>query len=628
MSSSSMPVPSTPAGPRAPYRGIEEFRYVDAPIFFGRDFEAHRMLRLITIYRGVLLYGDSGVGKSSLVNAKVLPLAVEDGYAPERIRVQPMPGAEFIVERISPSDEENAGYLPSVFADANDSRRVSVSAADFTARLAEACNGSGETAPYPLLVFDQFEELVTLTEEVSRRGRSAANDAERAYKAIVETLVHLLRDDVLRVKLLFVFREDYYAKLTRFFAEFPTLVDNYLRVEPLHADQLDTIIRGPCEKIAFDHALPEEVVVQLEREFRERSDSDLLNLSEVQIACLRLWNDPDPAALFEKLHVHGLLESYFFEAISRLPNQLRPAADALLDNLVTASGTRNVASTDTLLEALAGEAKIDRETGHEALRALAETAKVIRRERRNDVTVYEIVSEFLVPWIMRQKADSRAKREYEQRTARLVRRGRIVGVTLLAVIGLLALSSLAFWQKSSKEKLAIENATLYRRLATGESTELELRDRNERLASELTETRTALTRIERERGQLAVQNLNAAAEIKRLSGLAASVQQSLESERRKLAEAAAHMQDAEVAFGEALTEINDLNEDLAEQRTKVTELTQQLKSVSTERDFANARYTDVLRTNRNLVDEQKKAKRELDQLRAENTRLASQPDDD
>ncbi len=41
------------------------------------------------MYRGVLLYGDSGSGKSSLVNAGLIPEAIRLGFEPERLRVQP-----------------------------------------------------------------------------------------------------------------------------------------------------------------------------------------------------------------------------------------------------------------------------------------------------------------------------------------------------------------------------------------------------------------------------------------------------------------------------------------------------------------------------------------------------------
>jgi hypothetical protein len=93
------------AVPASPYRGIQAFRYADRAIFFGREEETRTLARLIVVYRGVFLYGDSGDGKSSLVNAGLLPEAQRLGFAPVRVRVQPRPGEELVVERIPTSDD-------------------------------------------------------------------------------------------------------------------------------------------------------------------------------------------------------------------------------------------------------------------------------------------------------------------------------------------------------------------------------------------------------------------------------------------------------------------------------------------------------------------------------------------
>ena len=55
--------------PDRPYPGIEPFSYAERGVFFAREGEARKLNRLIVLYRGVLLYSDSGTGKSSLVNA-------------------------------------------------------------------------------------------------------------------------------------------------------------------------------------------------------------------------------------------------------------------------------------------------------------------------------------------------------------------------------------------------------------------------------------------------------------------------------------------------------------------------------------------------------------------------------
>ena len=101
--------------PREPYRGIEQFRFIDRPIFFERRDETRRLIRLVSIYRGTLLYGESGTGKSSVINAGFIPAMLEEGFLPERLRVQPLPGGELVVERIALTDEGTAPFSAFAF---------------------------------------------------------------------------------------------------------------------------------------------------------------------------------------------------------------------------------------------------------------------------------------------------------------------------------------------------------------------------------------------------------------------------------------------------------------------------------------------------------------------------------
>jgi hypothetical protein len=272
---------SVTALPQLPYRGIQPFRYVDAPIFFAREEETRHLLQLVSVYRGVMLYGDSGVGKSSLINAGLLPAAVRLGFQPERIRVQPRADEEIVVERI-PVGDEGGPYLPSSFGD--ESSPVHVLLCDeFAERVREMA-----TSSRPLLVFDQFEELVTLFEETGE---------EHSQHRIANMLGTLLREE-LPVKLLFVFREDYLARVKPLLAAAPELIDQALRLRPPAAETLPTIIRGPFERHAghFKGELGSDVAERLRVALADRFGSGDVSLSEVQTVCLRLWRSDEPDA--------------------------------------------------------------------------------------------------------------------------------------------------------------------------------------------------------------------------------------------------------------------------------------------------------------------------------------------
>ncbi|HVR95995.1 MAG TPA: hypothetical protein VMW27_05235 [Thermoanaerobaculia bacterium] len=458
--------------PERPYRGIDSFRLVDHSIFCARQQEVQKLFRAIVIYRGVLLYGASGVGKSSLVNAGLLPELLAEGFSPERIRVQPRRHQEVIVERIPRTADGRPPYLPSLFADGEDGEsRVVLSAEELSARLRKIEGGSR-----PLLIFDQFEEFVTQFEEapqaVNRQEAAAAQDA------LLGALTELLRDHSFPVKLLFSFREDYLARLNKLFAVYPSLTDQYLRLVPPDKSALPEIIRGPFRNESlrqhFGKALPEEVAEELAHEIDAHRQGGPVNLSEVEIASLRLWESPDPAALLKNRHVQGLLEDYLADSLQSLAS-LRDPAIALLSRMVTKRGTRNVISEEDLLNQVRDEEKIPEAVLRQALSKLDKETGLVRRERRNDVYVYEIVSEFLVPWIRVQK---------QKRSDRREMRRWLVRVAAATVLTLLALGGALVWRNSENVVLQAAQEETRKALneAAGSSAEAQReRDRAEQL---------------------------------------------------------------------------------------------------------------------------------------------------
>src|SRR5215472_18962953 len=101
--------------PKEPFRGIEPFRFSDQAIYSERRDQVVGLVKTVVIYRGSLLAGASGVGKSSLINAGFLPEIIREGYLPERVRVRPEPGSEFQFERIPIGEVDQPPFLPSRF---------------------------------------------------------------------------------------------------------------------------------------------------------------------------------------------------------------------------------------------------------------------------------------------------------------------------------------------------------------------------------------------------------------------------------------------------------------------------------------------------------------------------------
>jgi WD40 repeat protein len=421
-------------------------------------------MRTVVIYRGTLLYGESGTGKSSLVNAGLIPAAERKGFRADRVRVQPRLDEELVVERVAATSDGDS-FLPSSFAAGEaGTPRLVLSTDAFRAQLEALPEGAR-----PLLIFDQFEELSSLFEETAQADGRA--EALAARQRIVDLLVDLLRDEEMQLKVLLAFREDYLAKVTELLAARPELVDHAIRLTPPATDALDEIIRGPFERYPgeFGSELSPELAGRLRDAIESRSASGHLSLSEVQIVCLRLWQSPDPERVFDEKGIQGLLEEYLSESLEQFPDDLRDPAVAVLSKMVTPSGARNLVSAENVIADVQAEEELPADRVERALVALEQQTKLVRRERRGKLYLYELASEFLLPWI-RQRREERlaaraAAREAERQ--RKVRRKAIIFTTVFAAasVAFAALAAFAFYQwdeARTQKRTAQDRAVLAR----------------------------------------------------------------------------------------------------------------------------------------------------------------------
>ncbi|MET9441117.1 serine protease [Streptomyces sp. NPDC006610] len=134
----------------SPFRGLEPFREQDAAVFFARREDSERVARAVLRQPFVPVAGASGVGKSSLVRAGVLPLLRGAGYSVTDFVGQP--GAEPVGVLLAALQHQFPGAgLPEVTA-APVSPQTAVM---IGARVLDHCGPAGH-----VVVLDQFEETV------------------------------------------------------------------------------------------------------------------------------------------------------------------------------------------------------------------------------------------------------------------------------------------------------------------------------------------------------------------------------------------------------------------------------------------------------------------------------------
>jgi WD40 repeat protein/energy-coupling factor transporter ATP-binding protein EcfA2 len=166
------PVATERAAALCPYRGLEAFREEDAAFFAGRSAFARQLLNFTLGKDLVVVVGPSGSGKSSVVQAGLVPLLRRQ--LPPAIAwdaVTFTPGGEpfhrlatALIPYLEPgmTERERLAEAEALGSDLSGGRTRIESVID---RVIEKSNGTGRL----LVVADQFEELFTLTPDPDRR---------------------------------------------------------------------------------------------------------------------------------------------------------------------------------------------------------------------------------------------------------------------------------------------------------------------------------------------------------------------------------------------------------------------------------------------------------------------------
>lgn len=146
-----------------PWKGLNF--YVEGDIIYGRDAEIGSLSHFIFNNVQTVIYGRSGIGKSSIVRAGIFPRARRLGKTPVLVRLKHDDGEPY-VEQIRKAIIASGIILTERCAAVSERESLW----EFIHRHDFEDSKSGQPVT-PLLVFDQFEEIFTLqTDEKTRRA--------------------------------------------------------------------------------------------------------------------------------------------------------------------------------------------------------------------------------------------------------------------------------------------------------------------------------------------------------------------------------------------------------------------------------------------------------------------------
>jgi len=338
--------------PIEPYVGPRSFRKDQREFFFGRDEEADELVSVITAHSAVLLYSQSGAGKTSLLNAKLIPKLEEEEtfHVLPPMRVQGLLPANLKIGRNTNIFVLNA--LISAGVDMTPTN-MNMTFHQFVAQCGQYTNEYGEPTPI-VMVFDQFEELFT-----SYPGRWM--DREDFFRQIGEALEGnpkkgLAANPLLRV--IFCMREDYIAELDPYLPLLPEKLRTRFRLEHLREKKALTAITKPLEKTNRNYApgVAEQLVRNLLRiPNQSMTGTQTMGIYvepvQLQVVCQSLWDALTPqenVITIKHLQKYGdvseALSTFYERSIRSVAKDTGVKEEALRrwfgDTLITPEATR------------------------------------------------------------------------------------------------------------------------------------------------------------------------------------------------------------------------------------------------------------------------------------------------
>lgn len=416
------------------YPGAAPFNSQQSRIFYGRDPDIDRLLTLIRVEKKVLLYSRSGLGKTSLLEAGIIPRLPKE-YIPISIRLfASVKGASSPVDRVVEALQKATTDFKKLPASVLD-ELIQQGAGQHSLwywfkRLQQAGFAkdaeSGEEKVF-FLVFDQFEELFTYPDKEIQEFKNQFYDlTERRIPDEVATAIALTRESKpdllnrqtisslhhpLNVKTVMAIRSDRLSLLNHLSDKIPDIQQVFCVIEPLDKQQASDAIVKPAldpspllssKPFTYHPAALEKIIFKLTDE-----GTQPIETTQLQIVCHRIEEiaiqkqaaakgDESVEIRQEDLpEFKNIFLNFYNDSTGKLPPKEQPGARRLIEDELIRNRQR-ISLDEEICKDYISEA---------SLKILVDT-HLLRAERNSfDRFSYEISHDTLVePILESQKA--------------------------------------------------------------------------------------------------------------------------------------------------------------------------------------------------------------------------------
>ncbi len=474
------PVTTTAVDPENPWLGLSSYTEETRAYFHGRDEEAAELARRVQRKNLTVLFGQSGLGKTSLLRAGLVPRLRGEGYCPVYVRIDYSP------ESPAPSEQIKQAIFRATAAAGVWTRPGSAvegeSLWEFLHHRGDLLRDARGHTILPLLIFDQFEEIFTLGQaddagrlRASRFLDDLADLVENRPPAELER--RLEQDEAVAedydfaradYRILIALREDYLAHLESVKGTMPSITQNRMRLARMTGAQALTAVMKPGGRLVSQEVA--ESIVRFVAGGTELANAEvepsLLSLVCRELNTVRLAKGrAEISADLLAGSRDSILSEFYERALADQPPDVRRVIE---DELLTESGYRESLAEERVVKALAAAGAVP-----EALAKLVDR-RLLRIEERLDVRRVELMHDVLCSVVrssrdLRHEREARdeaerqlaAQRQREAETHRTLVRTRIVAV-ISAALMLVALAGAAFgwinYRRAHQADLAAQQA--------------------------------------------------------------------------------------------------------------------------------------------------------------------------
>jgi len=461
-----------------PWLGLVSFTEETRGYFHGREEEAAELGRRVQRKPLTILFGQSGLGKTSILQAGLVPRLRPEGFCPVYVRLDydphSPPPAEQIKRAVFRATEAAGSWTRSGTAVTGETLW------EFLHHRDDVLKDANGRVLTPILIFDQFEEIFTLAQS-DDAGRKRAQEFLTDLADLVENRppvaleARIDRDEADASKfdfaradyrILISLREDYLAHLEGLKGQMPSVTQNRMRLARMTGVQALSAVQRPAPHLVSE-AVAESIV-------RFVAGGAALAVAEVEpsllsLICRELNNTrlAQGRAEISADLLAGSRETILAEFYERaLADQPAGVREFIEDEMLTDSGFRESVGEERVRKALAAAG-----APAEALAMLVDR-RLLRAEDRLDQRRVEITHDVLCSVISasrnvrhgrealeRSRQELAAQRAREESTRRALFRARWVAA-IASVLMLGAAGSAVFGWLNYRRAQAAEQAAV------------------------------------------------------------------------------------------------------------------------------------------------------------------------